>query len=223
MRIVYCRQCISSTSLSTMWNRTVPRLTRGTLPVLIASIVAFVVLPKAQAVPVNYDEIVDGDLAGFGPFPVLPFDVGLNTVTGNFGFTLPGPTDWDSFAFSIPAGAELTGAALSLSDSIGNVGSSTWRFRRGSNVWNTGAFRENIQTTSPGFAIFTTPPEPAGVYNVSHISFGIFVPGPTENTANYEFSFRVDTIPEPSTTALAAAGLLALGSGFLRRNTRSLK
>jgi hypothetical protein len=219
MRIVYCRQSISSKTPSKMSSRAVPRLTRGTLPILVACIGAFVGLPKAQAVPVNYDELVDGDLDGFGPFPVLPFDVGLNTVRGNFGFTLPGPTDWDSFAFSIPTGAELTGAALSLSDALGNVGSSTWRFRRGSMLWDTGVLRESIQTTSPGFAIFTTPPEPAGTYNVSHISFGIFVPGPTENTANYEFSFRVDTVPEPSTAALAA-GLLALGSGFLNRNKR---
>jgi hypothetical protein len=219
MRINSSGLYFPSNALSKMWNHMVPRRTRGTFPFLMTCIVAFAGMPTAQAVPVNYDELVDGDLDEFGPFPVFAFDVGLNTVKGSFGHISPGPTDWDSFAFAIPAGTELIGAALSLTDAIGNVGSSTWRLRRGSNLWDTGVFRENIQSLSPGFAIFTTPPEPAGTYNVSHISFGIFVPGPTENTANYEFSFRVDTVPEPSTAALAA-GLLALGSGFLNRNKR---
>ena len=190
-----------------------------TLRLLTACTVALLVFSTVQAVPVNYDEQVDGDLSPFGLFVPMPFDVGLNTVTGNFGFTQPGPTDWDSFGFSIPASTQLTGAAVSLSDALGNIANSKWRFRRGSNLFDMGNLLEEVVPLSPGATVFTSPPLYSNIYSISHISWG-FAGSNDDNTANYEFSFRVDAIPEPSTAALAALTLLALSC---RRATRKLR
>jgi uncharacterized protein (TIGR03382 family) len=186
------------------------RTRKTTLHVLTAFAVALIAFSTAQAVPFNYDEQVDGDLSPFGPFAAMPFDVGLNTVKGNFGFTQPGPTDWDSFGFSIPASAKLTGAAVTLSDALGNITSSKWRFRSGSNQFDMGNLLEEVQPLSPGATVFTSPPFYSNIYSISHISFA-FAGSNDNNTADYEFSFRVEAIPEPSTVTLAALSLLALG------------
>jgi hypothetical protein len=184
--------------------------TKTTLCLFASFALALSALPTAHALPTNYDEQVDGDLDGFGPFPIMAFDVGLNTVRGNFGFTQPGPTDWDSFAFAIPASTKLTGAAVTLADELGNVTNSKWRFRRGSNLWDTGNLLEEVQPLSPGAKVFTSPPFYANIYNVSQITFG-FAGVSDNNTSDYEFSFRVEAIPEPSTVALAALALMCCG------------
>ncbi len=177
---------------------------------LFSCIIGLAFSSSLQAAPVTYDELIDGDFAAFGALPILPFDIGLNTVRGNLGFTSPGPTDYDSLAFSIPANAQVLSAVVTLTDDMGNIFSSKWRLRAGSNTYDTGTFLEEVESLSPGSAMFTTTSLGPNTYNLSQLSFS-FVGQSTNNTANYEFAFRVvEAVPEPSTIGLAAFGLLSL-------------
>ena len=73
----------------------------------------FVVAPGiTRATPINYNESSGGDLAdgtiGNPLSTVFTFDTGTNTVSGVCGSTF-GNKDFDSFAFTIPAGLKVTG------------------------------------------------------------------------------------------------------------------
>src|SRR5262245_16322031 len=71
----------------------------------------------AVAVPVNYQESVSGDLPESGmPLPTFTFDIGLNTVSGRFGTDISYGADFDSFAFTIPPGMQLTAGRVDLVD-----------------------------------------------------------------------------------------------------------
>src|SRR5262245_2911376 len=56
------------------------RMNRLTMIAIAA--VAMMLAGAAQAAPIAYQESVSGDLPTLGPLPILNFDVGANTVTG---------------------------------------------------------------------------------------------------------------------------------------------
>src|SRR6266540_3135171 len=62
---------------------------------------------SAAATPLSYSEAVSGDLIEVLTAPtVFTLDVGVNTVSGTFGFNPE--ADFDSFAFSVPVGMVVT-------------------------------------------------------------------------------------------------------------------
>ena len=68
-------------------------------------------------VPVNYDEQIDGDIAGeYGLGPVFDLGVGVNTVSGIGNGPVPDPVgslfDFDIFSIRIPSGSSLTSITL---------------------------------------------------------------------------------------------------------------
>src|SRR5450759_5666832 len=76
----------------------------------------------AYATPISYSEAVSGDLPGFLPAPtVFAFDLGVNTISGTFDSS--GPSNIDSFAFSVPLGTLLT--AVEYSTATTTVGGTT--------------------------------------------------------------------------------------------------
>ena len=67
---------------------------------------------RAHATPIHYNESTDGDLPETAPFPVLDLGSGANTVSGSSTLTTSSTAitgdDFDSFAFTVPAGMQLT-------------------------------------------------------------------------------------------------------------------
>ena len=68
-------------------------------------------------VPINYDEQVDGEIAGqYGLGPVFELGVGVNTVSGIGNGPVPDPAgslfDFDVFSIRVPAGRSLTSITL---------------------------------------------------------------------------------------------------------------
>lgn len=188
---------------------------------LAASGLACLVLTlTAAAAPVAYNEAIDGDLPGAfgptsGPLPQLAFDVGANTVSGTLPFTDAG-ADFDSFAFIVPAGKQVTLASLTISDTTGDITEAAWSFNQGSGIENGGTLRESVNTHPPDVYTFTTTPFDADTYNISQNTlartFG------ADANASYTFSFTVaNVVPEPAILSVVAFTAFA----FLRRSRRA--
>src|SRR3546814_13213301 len=73
----------------------------------LAGAMALAAVGTAEAMPVAYDEAVDGDISGAS----FIFDAGGNTIPGS-GSVL----DFDSFAFTFQLGQELLSVTLAVDD-----------------------------------------------------------------------------------------------------------
>jgi hypothetical protein len=171
-------------------------------------------MDRALAVPVNYIETFDGDLPGAGfPLPILAFDIGVNTVSGRFGTVSEFESDADSFAFTVPAGAELVAGQVEVFDldqiGGGDMVLSEWLLRSGSANSNGGTPTELLDPNSPGVDTMTSVPLGPNVYNVSHTGF--FWSPPPPALADYTFTFELRAIvPEPASAALLLAGAITM-------------
>jgi hypothetical protein len=175
---------------------------------------AFVAAPAAAA-PVNYNESVNGDLAGQGTLPVLNLDIGANTITGTFESPAVGDPDFDSVAFQVPVGMQLVSGGVVVNDVTGDITDSAWDLYPG-NVAGEGTFIERLEATSPGSDALTGVPIPAGTYNLFHISYGNI-----GASASGTFTMTRNVVPEPATAAsLLALGAAAAAAALLRRRRR---
>ena len=174
---------------------------------------------QASAAPITHLESVSGDLPGAAfPLPVLAFDVGTNTVSGQFGRNRTGRADFDSFAFTIPSGAVLVSGGVTLTDVQGDITNSGWVFFSGSADAFTGTQLEALNVLSPGTASLTPVPLGPGTYNMTQTAFGIEPALFDPHTANYTFQFDVRaevataavSAPAPAGLVLALTGLSAL-------------
>lgn len=188
---------------------------------LIAGLLACTCLQPALAAPIAYDEATDGDfvvgLIGFA-LPILALDVGTNTIKGTTTGRSVGDPDFDSFAFSVPIGAVVVSATVTLVDLVGDVVGVSWFLRRGSDVKGSGALLGGLSPSSPGFASFPGLPLSTDVYTVEATTIGIA--SFPESAANYTFEFvlRAADVPEPATALALGAGPAALGLARRRRN-----
>lgn len=191
---------------------------------IMAAILVVAFAHHVTAAVVIYDESVNGDLPVFGsPLPTMALDVGTNTVSGKSGDS-GASFDFDSFAFTVPAGAQLLSANVTLTDSPGNSGDIndlSWGLWGGSADYAGGSFLEFITGFSPGTYSFTTPPLGTDVYNISASSAGSS--GGAPKFSNYTFSFVVTSlaaVPEPAT--LLMWGLILAGAPFGAKAYRKL-
>lgn len=159
-------------------------------------------LAPSRAVANDYNEGVDGDLPSANPLVLLTLDPGLNTVSGTFG-NVGFPTDYDSFAFTIPGGLALMGGGVEVTDNVNNIVSVDWELRTGA-VAGAGAVIEEVSSLSPGADAFGGLP--SGTYHIGAVSFSVF----GQSTADYIFSFNVVEVPEPATCALLGLASFAL-------------
>jgi hypothetical protein len=190
--------------------------------------VAILILACAShvsAAVVVYDESVSGDLSDTtSPLTNFTLDVGTNTVTGRVGTATGFPFDFDSFAFTVPAGMQLVSGSVTMNDSPGNTADFagyTWGLFAGSPNYNSGSLLEFMSVGSPDTFAFTSTPLAANVYNLSAESAGYAGNPPT--FADYTFSLVVTSlapVPEPATFMIW--GLAIVGVAICSKHLRKL-
>ena len=89
------------------------------LIILALSLLAAAITTNAHAMPVTYDESIDGDIGNFTNSGIiaqtLALGVGLNTVTGSIGVT-DDDTDDDPFFFTLAQGLEIVGISFAVTN-----------------------------------------------------------------------------------------------------------
>src|SRR5688572_3107363 len=199
-----------------MYSRFTPRVIAYAAAAAILHTLAFVGI--AAAVPVNYSETVSGDLpdgfsAGQTTFPILPFDVGTNTVSGRYGDTGT-VADFDGFAFNVPVGMQVTSGTLVLTDAQGNMGGAEWYLNPGTAPNFSVTPYESLAAESPGSDSLALVPLSSGGWSMT--TNGFFY-GTAPVSGDYVFTFVV-VVPEPATATATAS--LTLAAIAIRRRPR---
>ena len=192
---------------------------------LILSAIAFgVSVSVANAVPLNYQEGIDGDLFSGSS---LSFDFGTNTVQGSSSLDFEPPAlitfDPDSFQFSLPSGGTLSSVTYSF-----DVGSSA-NFQSVTGPIFGGFVSPSVTIDLFGLSpVNLTPTSPSAspqsVQQLNDFALGsIDLEFPSSIDWSYIWTFEVVAdqpvgVPEPASFALIAAGLI--GYAVLARRRR---
>jgi hypothetical protein len=192
---------------------------------VITAIATFGAIP-AGASPLAYNEAVSGDLPESASFPVLPLDVGVNTISGtsfvNFPPGGPNSADFDSFEFSVPANTRLVGISYTSTVTKDTTGEPTLRmeaFVDPASLITSFACQEfyiinqnSIGPTClvpPGNTFAAALPLDAGTYLLFEGQFQ--ASNFAETDWSYTWSLTVAPVPEPPSIALLSIGLVILG------------
>ena len=152
-----------------------------------------------------WDESVNGGFShDFGnPTSLTPFQLGTNTIIG-MTEVVPTPPNWagypDFFTMSVPSNMRVSAIFLTLDKQ--NVW--TW-------IGNTGFSSETAFVGNPTSGELLVE---WGLSSIGSGNYGMYLDNhdhqAVTSIASYRLDFFVQTIPEPSTFALALAGAAAL-------------
>ena len=167
---------------------------------------------SVAAAPFLYDESVSGDLpCNIPPCAVFPFDIGTNVILGT---VTNGAANFDSFAFSIPAGTELT--SVTYSWEVSGVPTLTVASTAYALTPNTSSFAGteaiNLVTATSPVTLFSAQ-LPIGAGTRALFQNSLAGTGGEFWTAVYEIDLRVDaarSVPGPGSLLVLLTGIGAL-------------
>jgi hypothetical protein len=179
--------------------------------------------------PLDYSETISGDLPS-QPSTAFAFDFGANTVSGTTHLAVVVgdvhfDVDFDSFAFTLPAGSSLAAMSLAFATTSSNASKADAELALCFDIGGCGAGAIGFQTvdflaTSPVSVDFGGAlPLGSGIYTLDTHGLGIAPIStslPESWSTDYVWTFNV--IPEPGSIALAGLGLVLLG--VARRRSR---
>ena len=165
---------------------------KKTILTLLTVAFSFAIVKHVNAqVAFAYEESVDGDLPNTNPVPILPFEIGTNTVTGtiSLGTSATDPiSDFDYFGFEVPANAQITSACITQTDPLGSFNRAFWILRAGI-IPSGPEFIQRFEVFSPDTVLLKQPLD-SGIYNI--VSSGIALP--FNSSTSYRFSFEMEEI-----------------------------
>ena len=157
----------------------------------------------ANAIPLSYDEGVDGDIA----FSTLSLDIGVNTVAGTISCPSGGAgCDFDKFDALLPTNGLLESIELNLLDGAGGNG----LFAKWFEVYGPDNALLINAATSAGGLFFWAIGE-----SFSDLNFVGSNNLPAGFVNDYLITFNIASVPEPSIIWLLGSGLALIG--FARR------
>jgi len=159
---------------------------------------------RVSALPISYDEALDGDLDISDP--LFQFDIGVNQFSGSMSLS---PSDWDSINFSILDGMKLTGITATIEG--GGIQRTEYALDILGYPGGTFGFNE-VYLPFSGSMFDKFLPLETGDYRLRHF---VFVGAP--DTQNYILEFNV--VPEPTTIFLFGIG----GLGLIRKRRREYR
>ena len=167
------------------------------------------------AMPLVYDEAVDGDIATVtGPSTLDPLDFGVNTVTGTVNGTLIGRgRDFDLFDVALPTSGILDSIHLFLS--IGEDGNGL------TPIDFAFTLDSNLNVESPLSFGSTLILVGLSGNNLTRVGLNGFVPG---MVTDYIITFNVSVVPAvpvPAALPLFGTGLAVLGLIGWRRKRKT--
>jgi hypothetical protein len=172
----------------------------------------------AGASTIHYDEAVSGDLDWLAnPLTTFALDIGVNTVTGTISVVAPGEVDFDSFAFTVPVGANLVSASVALFDQTGNSLTAAWSLYQGSAISGGGTYVESLFANPASAVSLSSVPLGAGVYNVPEGSISDNPPASSAYTFTFDVEPDAAAVPEPRAVAPLSVALLGLAELIRRR------
>jgi hypothetical protein len=176
----------------------------------------------AHSTPIHYNESTDGDLPETAPFPVLDLGSGANTISGSSTLTTSSTAitdhDFDSFAFTVPAGMQLTSiqytSQVTSSVNPGLVQFQEFLDTEPSLVAISSEFIQVVPSDpSAGASLSSVLPVGPGEYLLFQ---GQFEASTNEN-ANWDYTWTLTVVPEPSSILMLSTTIGLLGAVRRRR------
>jgi PEP-CTERM motif len=185
-------------------------------------VVVALMVGAVQAIPLHYSESGSEDLT-WVPSTAFSLGIGNNTISGSTYLAVAFPdrphfdSDFDSFAFSLPAGSRLQDVSIAFTTSTYNTAAANLELQLCAGIVQcTGnilsTLSVNLLNASPLHADFGGAlPLSAGAYTLLTSGLGI---GPVIDpflpeswSADYRWTLRVTSVPEPGVFSLLGLGL----------------
>ena len=170
----------------------------------------------SYAAPFSYSEGISGDLPADLPVPtVFAFGIGTNVITGSNSVAINVSDDRDSFAFSIPAGTQLTQVTLAFSlvstPAVLTSATESERFNSGPvGLGGIASLDVNFLGGSPITAFSANLPLGPGTYSIQDFLHGCFPANPNctwTDTYTWSFTVAANRVTQPWSLLLVLVGL----------------